>query len=79
MDPDQIDLLETLTAEVKALRSELNGKVDVSTLERIDKVIEELECCPIESVNFRNVLILLGIVIEHLPSVIKAIDSLVQK
>jgi hypothetical protein len=79
MDADEFDLLRTLIEEVKTLRLEIQDKVDVSALERIDKVIEELESSTSSPVNFRNALILLGMIIEHLPSIVQAIDSLIQK
>ena len=75
----QIDLLRSLLEEVKNLRSEIRGKVEVGVLERIDKTIKELERSKQSRDGPRNALILLGIIIEHLPSIMKAIDSLIHK
>lgn len=75
----QFDLLRSLLEDVKTLRSEIRGKVEIGVLERIDKTIEELECFKHSRDGPRNALILLGIILEHLPSIMKAIDSLIHK
>jgi len=75
----QLDLFRNLLEDVRTLRAEIHGKVDVGVLERIDQTIMELERFRHSPDGPRNALILLGIIVEYLPSIIKAIDSLIHK
>ena len=79
MNADQFDLLREMAEDLKDLRLEISGKVDVKVIEKIDKVIGELEGPQNNRDKLRNALILLGTIIESLPSIVKAVDSLMQK
>ena len=73
------DFSRGLIEDLVLLRSELVDKVDSEFLERLDFAISRLQSQEIENESPKKILFLLGFVIEHLPSIISAIDRLIHR
>lgn len=75
------ELLEDSVEALRSVRSELNGKVDDSVIERLDGIILELEILQAEDTRQNDpvrVLKLLGSAMELIPSIGKLIEYLIE-
>ena len=70
------DLLRSSIDTLKSVRLELHGNVESSTLEMLDKAIFDLENLQQDSdhISTRDVLNVLGQVLEKLPMIVKLIQ-----
>jgi len=70
------DLLRSSIDTLKSVRLELHGNIESSTLEMLDKAIFDLENLQQDSdhISTRDVLNVLGQVLEKLPMIVKLIQ-----
>lgn len=73
------DSLKILIENLQEIRSELDGKVNNDVLDRFDQIVIELKSTDFGRDGPEKALMLLGLALEYVPSIIKAVDALMNR